>query len=66
MDRLLGGVLGLVLGLAWAQIASMLVFALLEILANNISGFPAGSFNGLVVTKWFFEFNIFKMVFAAV
>lgn len=66
VDRLLGGVLGLVLGLAWAQIASMLVFALLEILANNISGFSAGSFNGLVVTKWFFEFNIFKMVFAAV
>ena len=66
VDHLLGGVLGLVLGLAWAQIASMLVFALLEILANNVSGFPAESFNGLVVTKWFFEFNIFKMVFAAV
>ena len=66
IDHLLGGLLGLVLGLAWAQIASMVVFALLEILANTSSSFPIEAFNGLKVTRWFFEFNIFKMVFAAV
>jgi uncharacterized membrane protein required for colicin V production len=66
IDRLLGGLLGLVLGLAWAQIASMVVFALLEILANTSSSFPVEAFSSLKVTRWFFEFNIFKMVFAAV
>ena len=66
IDHLLGGVLGLILGLAWAQIASILIFALLEILANNVSSFPAEIFSGLKVTRWFFDFNIFKMVFAAV
>ncbi len=66
VDKILGGVLGLLLGLAWAQIAAMIVFALLEILANLIPGFPTGAFEGLTVTKWFFEFNIFKSIFAAI
>mgnify|MGYP002519598828 CR=1 FL=1 len=66
IDHLLGGFLGLVLGLAWAHIAAMIVFALLEILANTVSSFPIEAFSSLKVTRWFFEFNIFKMVFAAV
>ena len=66
IDHLLGGLLGLLLGLAWAQIASMLVFAVLEILANISSSFPIEAFDGLAVTRWFFEVNIFKMVFAAI
>ena len=66
IDHLLGGILGLILGLAWAQIASMMVFALLEILANTSSSFPIEAFSSLKVTRWFFEVNIFKMVFASV
>ncbi len=65
-DKLLGGALGLVLGLAWAQIASMMIFALLEILANNVNSFPVESFSGMVVTKWFFDFNVFKTVFSVI
>ena len=66
IDHLLGGLLGLILGLAWAQIASMVVFALLEIIANVSSSFPMEIIDGLKVTRWFFEVNIFKVVFAAV
>lgn len=66
VDHILGGVLGLALGLAWAQIASMAVFALLEIIANTSSSFPMEIIGTLKVTRWFFEVNIFKMVFAAV
>ena len=66
VDHILGGVLGLILGLAWAQIASMAVFAFLEILANTIDSFPMGIIEGLKVTRWFFEVNIFKLVFEAV
>lgn len=66
VDHILGGVLGLALGLAWAQIASMVVFALLEIIANTSSSFPTEIIDGLKVTRWFFEVNIFKMVFASV
>lgn len=66
VDKLLGAVLGLLLGLAWAQVASMMVYALLEILANSVSGFPVEAFDSLTVTKWFFEFNLFKTIFAVV
>ncbi len=66
VDKLLGAVLGLLLGVAWAQVASMAVFALLEILANSVPGFPIEAFEGLTVTRWFFEFNLFKTIFAVV
>ncbi len=66
VDKILGGILGLLLGLAWAQIAAMIVFALLTFFANVIPGFPADTFNSLTVTKWFFDFNIFKSIFAAI
>ena len=65
VDKVLGGVLGLILGLAWAQIASMVVFALGGVLINVIPGFPADALEGLTVTKWFFEVNLFKTIFAA-
>ena len=66
VDHLFGGVRGLVLGIAWAQIAALFVFAILEILANTMGSLPSDAFDGLVVTRWFFEFNIFKLIFAAV
>ncbi len=65
-DKMLGAILGLLLGIAWAQVASMVVYALIEILANSVSGFPIEAFEGLTVTRWFFEFNLFKTIFAVV
>ncbi len=63
IDKLLGGVLGLILGLAWAQIASILVFAIIEIFANIMPGFSEESLGALKVTRWFFENNIFRAMF---
>ena len=64
IDKLLGGVLGLILGLAWAQIASILVFAILEIFANILPNFSEEAISGLKVTRWFFENNIFRSMFS--
>ena len=64
IDKLLGGVLGLVLGLAWAQIVSILVFAVLEIFANTLPSFSEEALEGLKVTRWFFENNVFRAMFS--
>lgn len=63
VNKLLGGILGLLLGLAWAQVAALIIFALLEIFANIIPGFPSGAFSGLRVARFFFEHNIFRSMF---
>lgn len=63
IDKLLGGVLGLILGLAWAQIASIMIFAVLKILANILPSFSEEALEGLKVTRWFFENNIFRSMF---
>ena len=65
VNKLLGGILGLILGLAWAEIAAIVIFAVLEIFANILPSFPEEAFAGLKVTRWFFEHNIFRAIFAS-
>ena len=65
IGRILGGILGLILGLAWAEIAAIVIFAVLEIFANILPSFPEEAFAGLKVTRWFFEHNIFRAIFAS-
>lgn len=66
VDKLLGAILGLVLGLAWAYIISMSVVSVISLFALIIPNFPTEMFDTMIITDWFYRFNIFKMIFATV
>jgi uncharacterized membrane protein required for colicin V production len=60
VDRILGGVFGLLLGLAWAYVVSVVMCVLITVIS---AVFPQiGSLNdSMAVTKWFYGLGIFRL-----
>ena len=61
-NRLLGFVLGLVIGLLYAQIISLVLFTFSELFLAVQEVITAEAFEGSVIAKWMFEFNIFRLL----
>lgn len=63
VNHLGGAMLGLVLGLGYAQILSIVLFCFSEFLIGRIDWLTAEAFESSIVAKWFFEHNLFTYIF---
>ncbi len=59
-NRLLGFVLGLIIGLLYAQILSIVLFTFSELFLAVQDFITADAFENSVIAKWLFEHNIFR------
>ncbi len=58
-NRLLGFLLGLCIGLIYAQILSLFLFTFSEVLVVTL-GISEEAFTGSVVARWMFDHNLFR------
>lgn len=63
IDHLLGGILGFLLGLCYAQVLAMVLFCFSEYLIGTFGWLDAEAFDGSIVAKWLFEHNLFTYIF---
>lgn len=61
-NRILGFVLGLIIGLLYAQILSLVLFTFSELFLAIQSVITAEAFEGSVIAKFMFNFNIFRLL----
>lgn len=61
-NRLLGFGLGVVIGLIWAQILSLLLFSFSELLVVSLGWPSKEAFEGSVVARWMFDHNLFRIL----
>lgn len=61
-NRLLGCALGVVIGLLYAQLLSVLLFTFAELLVMSQDFITAEAFEGSVVARWMFDHNLFRML----
>lgn len=61
-NKLLGFILGLIVGLFYAQLLSIFFFTFSEFLIATLDFFTREAFEGSVVARWLFEFNFFKLL----
>ena len=64
-NRLLGFVLGLFIGLIYAQLLSIFLFTFSELLVSSQSWITAEAFEGSVVASWMFDHNLFRLLIKA-
>lgn len=62
-NHLVGGALGFVLGLGYAQVLSIVLFCFSEILIGSIGWLTADAFESSIVARWLFEHNLFTYIF---
>lgn len=61
-NKLLGFALGLVIGLIWAQILTLLLFSFSELLVVSLGWLSQEAFEGSVVARWMFDHNLFRLL----
>lgn len=61
-NRLMGFGLGVVIGLIWAQILSLLLFSFSELLVVSLGWLSEEAFEGSVVARWMFDNNLFRIL----
>ena len=61
-NRLLGLALGLLVGLLYAQLLSILLFTFSELLLTVQDFITADAFEGSVIAKWMAKYNIFRLL----
>ena len=64
-NRLLGFVLGLFIGLIYAQLLSIFLFTFSELLVSSQNWITAEAFEGSVVARWMFDHNLFRLLIKA-
>lgn len=63
-NKLLGFILGLVIGLFYAQLLSIFFFTFSEYLIASQDWLTREAFEGSVVARWMFDHNLFKLLFS--
>lgn len=63
INHLVGGLLGFVLGLAYAEVLSLVLFCFSEYLIGSVSWLTAEAYESSIVARWMFEHNIFTYVY---
>lgn len=63
VNHLVGAILGLILGLGYAQILSIVLFCFSEFLIGRVDWLTAEAFESSIVAKWLFEHNLFTYIF---
>ncbi len=61
-DKLLGCLLGVILGYLFVSVASILLFTFSEVLIRAFDFMNAEMFEGSVIARWFYEHNIFEFI----
>ncbi|MBQ7827285.1 MAG: CvpA family protein [Clostridia bacterium] len=61
-NKLMGFVLGTVIGLLYAQILSLLLFSFSELLVVSLGWLSEDAFEGSVVARWMFDHNLFRLL----
>ena len=61
-NRLMGFFLGLIVGLLYAQILSLVLFTFSELFLAVQDVITAEAFEGSVIAKWMFKFNIIRLL----
>ena len=59
-NKFLGFLLGIVIGLLYAQILSLLLFSCSELLVVSLGWLSEEAFEGSVVARWMFDHNLFR------
>lgn len=63
-NKTLGFLLGLAIGVFYAQLLSIFFFTFSEILIASQDWITREAFEGSVVARWMFDHNLFKMLFS--
>lgn len=63
-NKLLGFILGLTIGIFYAQLLSIFFFTFSEFLIASQDWVTREAFEGSVVARWMFDHNLFKMLFS--
>lgn len=61
-NRLLGGLMGVVIGIFYAQILAIFLFTFSDFLLSVQDFISPEAFEGSVVAKWMYEYNIFRLL----
>lgn len=61
-NKLLGFALGVVIGLLYAQILSLFLFTFSELLVVSLGWLSPEAFEGSVVARWMFDYNLFRLL----
>ena len=60
VNHITGALLGICLGLLYAQLLSIILFCLSEVLIGSISWLTADAYDKSIVAKWLFQHNLFN------
>ena len=61
-NRLMGFALGLFIGLVYAQLLSIFLFTFSELILSVQDFITVDAFEGSVIAKWMFQYNIFRLL----
>ena len=61
-NKLMGFILGIAIGLLYAQILSLILFSFSELLVVSLGWLSEEAFEGSVVARWMFDHNLFRLL----
>ncbi len=63
MNKLLGTIMGVAIGLLWMQILSVIFMVLAVYFSGTVSWITAETFDNTILTKFLNDYNIFRLIF---
>ncbi len=63
LNKILGTLLGLLVGFFWISLLSLILMAMAEYLSGSIPGLTPESFENTILAKFLYEKNIFRLLF---
>ena len=63
LNKILGTLLGLLVGFFWISLLSLILMAMAEYLSGSIPGLTHESFKNTILAKFLYENNIFRLLF---